>query len=165
MVCGGERKGREDSKTSTPEYMKEEMNRRQETIVDKTQKMKKRENRKLETRTENRKNPKTLPLVATPTLLMETHHSRRSSNVNCNQMGKAVVDETEKGWYIQWVDRDPRLLAMQEAAARREKADLDDVEKQVCTQQYSNGFWLVFFCIVDRLIEKTRHNPEIPRLR
>lgn len=46
-------------------------------------------------------------------------------------MGKAVVDETEKGWYVQWVDRDPRLLAMQEAAARREKADLDDEEKQV----------------------------------
>lgn len=51
---------------------------------------------------------------------------------NTPQMGKAVVDETEKGWYIQWVDRDPRLLAMQEAAARREKADLDDEEKQVC---------------------------------
>lgn len=46
------------------------------------------------------------------------------------QMGKVVADETEKGWYIQWVDRDPRLLAMQEAAARREKADLDDEEKQ-----------------------------------
>ncbi|CAM9519623.1 unnamed protein product [Pylaiella littoralis] len=46
------------------------------------------------------------------------------------KMGKAVADETEKGWYIQWVDRDPRLLAMQEAAARREKTDLDDVEKQ-----------------------------------
>lgn len=45
-------------------------------------------------------------------------------------MGKVVADETEKGWYIQWVDRDPRLLAMQEAAARREKADLDDEEKQ-----------------------------------
>lgn len=47
------------------------------------------------------------------------------------QMTKAVVDETEKGWYIQWVDRDPRLLAMQEAAARRQKSDLDDEEKQV----------------------------------
>ncbi|CAN0490386.1 unnamed protein product, partial [Ectocarpus sp. 8 AP-2014] len=45
-------------------------------------------------------------------------------------MNKAVVDETEKGWYIQWVDRDPRLLAMQEAAARRQRSDLDDEEKQ-----------------------------------
>ncbi|CAM9367098.1 unnamed protein product [Discosporangium mesarthrocarpum] len=44
--------------------------------------------------------------------------------------GKCVVDETEKGWYIQWVDRDPRLLARQEAAARREKSDLDDEEMQ-----------------------------------
>lgn len=47
------------------------------------------------------------------------------------------MDETEKGWYIQWVDRDPRLLAMQEAAARRERADLDDEEKQVNLYIYS----------------------------
>ncbi|CAM9311570.1 unnamed protein product [Choristocarpus tenellus] len=44
--------------------------------------------------------------------------------------GKCVVDETEKGWYIKWIDRDPRLVAMQEAAAKREKADLDDEEMQ-----------------------------------
>lgn len=49
------------------------------------------------------------------------------------QSGKVTADETEKGWYIQWIDRDPRLLAMQEAAARREKADLDDEEKQART--------------------------------
>ena len=49
--------------------------------------------------------------------------------------GKVVADETEKGWYIQWIDRDPRLLAMQEAAARRERADLEDEEKQVIEPQ------------------------------
>lgn len=42
-----------------------------------------------------------------------------------------VADETEKGWYVTWVDRDPRLLAMQDAAARRQKTELDDEEKQV----------------------------------
>lgn len=47
------------------------------------------------------------------------------------QAGSVVADETEKGWYIQWIDRDPRLLAMQEAAARRQKEELDDEEKQV----------------------------------
>lgn len=61
----------------------------------------------------------------------------RSSCVSVKSMhqtGKAVADETEKGWYIQWIDRDPRLIAMQEAAARREKADLDDEEKQVTSE-------------------------------
>eukprot|EP00903_Cladosiphon_okamuranus_P006907 g6722.t1 len=67
----------------------------------------------------------------THTHMNSTHWETLTSFVlYLGKMGKAVVDETEKGWYIQWVDRDPRLLAMQEAAARREKADLDDEEKQ-----------------------------------
>ncbi|CAM9867424.1 unnamed protein product [Scytosiphon promiscuus] len=67
----------------------------------------------------------------THTHMNSTHWETLTSFVlYLGKMGKAVADETEKGWYIQWVDRDPRLLAMQEAAARREKADLDDEEKQ-----------------------------------
>ena len=60
-------------------------------------------------------------------------------------MGKVTADETEKGWYIQWVDRDPRLLAMQEAAARREKADLDDEEKQVRACVRAPTSWITEF--------------------
>jgi DNA/RNA-binding protein KIN17 len=44
--------------------------------------------------------------------------------------GKCLVDETEKGWYMQWIDRDPALLARQEAADKKRKSDLDDEERQ-----------------------------------
>ncbi|CAM9894057.1 unnamed protein product [Chrysoparadoxa australica] len=43
--------------------------------------------------------------------------------------GICVVDETEKGWYIAWIDRDPRLLAMQEKSDKRKKAEKDDEER------------------------------------
>lgn len=44
--------------------------------------------------------------------------------------GKAIVDETEKGWFIQFVDRDPKMLARQEAAANRQKAEIDEEERR-----------------------------------
>lgn len=44
--------------------------------------------------------------------------------------GKCLVDETEKGWYIQWINRDPALLARQQAADKKRKVELDDEEKQ-----------------------------------
>ncbi|KAK2192597.1 hypothetical protein NP493_26g05047 [Ridgeia piscesae] len=43
--------------------------------------------------------------------------------------GKAMVDQTEKGWFIQYIDRDPEAIRKQEAAQRKEKMDLDDEEK------------------------------------
>ncbi|XP_066586887.1 DNA/RNA-binding protein KIN17 [Prorops nasuta] len=52
--------------------------------------------------------------------------------------GKCVVDETEKGWFVTYIDRDPETLAAQEKKAKREKLDKDDekrmmdfIEKQV----------------------------------
>ncbi|PSN31732.1 DNA/RNA-binding protein KIN17 [Blattella germanica] len=45
--------------------------------------------------------------------------------------GKCVVDETEKGWYVQYIDRDPETIAMQEALLRKEKMDKDDQEKMM----------------------------------
>jgi DNA/RNA-binding protein KIN17 len=45
--------------------------------------------------------------------------------------GKCVVDETEKGWYVQYIDRDPDTIAMQEARGRKEKMDRDDQEKMM----------------------------------
>jgi len=35
--------------------------------------------------------------------------------------GKCTVDETEKGWYITWIDRDPETIARQEASNKKEK--------------------------------------------
>lgn len=45
--------------------------------------------------------------------------------------GKCVVDETEKGWYVQYIDRDPETIAIQEALICKEKMDRDDQEKMM----------------------------------
>lgn len=43
--------------------------------------------------------------------------------------GKCVVDETEKGWFVTWIDRDPETIARQEALAKKGKLDKDDAER------------------------------------
>ena len=43
--------------------------------------------------------------------------------------GKCTVDETEKGWYITWIDRDPETIARQEASAKKDKLAKDDEER------------------------------------
>nr|CCA18158.1 conserved hypothetical protein [Albugo laibachii Nc14] len=42
---------------------------------------------------------------------------------------KCLVDETEKGWYIQYIDRDPRKIARQEELERKLRSDLDHEER------------------------------------
>ena len=44
--------------------------------------------------------------------------------------GKCTVDETEKGWYITWIDRDPETIARQEADSKKEKLEKDDQERE-----------------------------------
>ena len=43
--------------------------------------------------------------------------------------GKCEVDETEKGWFVTYIDRDPETLAKLDAQAKRERAELDSEEK------------------------------------
>lgn len=43
--------------------------------------------------------------------------------------GHCVVDETEKGWYVAYVDRDPETLRRQAQAQRREKAERGQEER------------------------------------
>ncbi|KAL1520526.1 hypothetical protein AB1Y20_022103 [Prymnesium parvum] len=45
--------------------------------------------------------------------------------------GKCEVDETEKGWFVTYIDRDPETLAKMEARAKRERAALDSEEKHL----------------------------------
>ena len=40
--------------------------------------------------------------------------------------GKCVIDETERGWFIAWINRDPALIKRQEAWQKRAAADLDE---------------------------------------
>jgi DNA/RNA-binding protein KIN17 len=50
----------------------------------------------------------------------------------CKHLGKeglCVVDETEKGWFVQYIDRDPKLRAKQEAMESRQVAELDEQER------------------------------------
>ena len=43
--------------------------------------------------------------------------------------GKCEVDETEKGWFVTYVDRDPETLARMEQRAKRERSELDSDER------------------------------------
>ena len=43
--------------------------------------------------------------------------------------GKCKVDNTEKGWFITYIDRDPETLARQKATENKEKMEMDDDEK------------------------------------
>mmetsp|Transcript_7481 Transcript_7481/g.12688 ORF Transcript_7481/g.12688 Transcript_7481/m.12688 type:complete len:412 (+) Transcript_7481:66-1301(+) len=45
--------------------------------------------------------------------------------------GLCEVDETEKGWFVTWIDRDPETLRKVEAKAKRERTDLDSEEKHM----------------------------------
>lgn len=45
--------------------------------------------------------------------------------------GKCVVDETEKGWFVTYIDRDPDTLAAQEKKEKKEKMDKDDQERMM----------------------------------
>lgn len=45
--------------------------------------------------------------------------------------GKCVVDETEKGWFVTYIDRDPETLAALEKKEKKEKMDKDDQERMM----------------------------------
>lgn len=45
--------------------------------------------------------------------------------------GFCVVDETEKGWFVQYIDRDPETIALQERMAKKDKMEKDDSEKMM----------------------------------
>ncbi|XP_062852813.1 DNA/RNA-binding protein KIN17 [Trichomycterus rosablanca] len=43
--------------------------------------------------------------------------------------GMCKVDETPKGWYVQYIDRDPETIRRQDELERKKKQDLDDEER------------------------------------
>lgn len=48
---------------------------------------------------------------------------------DCLISGKCVVDYTEKGWFVQYIDRDPETIKKQEQTKAKEKMDMDDEER------------------------------------
>jgi DNA/RNA-binding protein KIN17 len=51
--------------------------------------------------------------------------------------GVARVDETEKGWFIAWIDNSPKALARQEASLKKERLTTSDEqrERQLISEQ------------------------------
>lgn len=47
----------------------------------------------------------------------------------CGRTGKCIVDETEKGWFITYIDRDPDTIAREERKNKKLKMDKDDEER------------------------------------
>ncbi|XP_075713585.1 DNA/RNA-binding protein KIN17 isoform X2 [Rhinoderma darwinii] len=43
--------------------------------------------------------------------------------------GLCKVDETPKGWYVQYIDRDPETIKRQQELEKKKKQDLDDQER------------------------------------
>ncbi|GAA6030880.1 hypothetical protein JCM8097_008919 [Rhodosporidiobolus ruineniae] len=51
----------------------------------------------------------------------------------CKHLGRTGVchvDETEKGWWVAWIDNSPRALAKAEANQKKERGDMDDEMRQ-----------------------------------
>lgn len=44
--------------------------------------------------------------------------------------GIARVDETDKGWFIAWIDRSPKALEKQEASMKKERAVVSDEQRE-----------------------------------
>ena len=44
--------------------------------------------------------------------------------------GIARVDETDKGWFIAWIDNSPKALAKQEASIKKERATMSDEQRE-----------------------------------
>ncbi|KII90663.1 hypothetical protein PLICRDRAFT_52381 [Plicaturopsis crispa FD-325 SS-3] len=51
----------------------------------------------------------------------------------CKHLGRtgvARVDETEKGWFIAWIDSSPKALAKAEASMKKERATVSDEQRE-----------------------------------
>jgi len=44
--------------------------------------------------------------------------------------GIVHVDETDKGWFIAWIDRSPKALEKQEASLKKERATMNDEQRE-----------------------------------
>ena len=71
--------------------------------------------------------------------IQDKHHSHMNATRwvtltgFCQYLGRSGichVDETEKGWYIAWIDNSPKALAKQDAAMKKERQDVGDEERQ-----------------------------------
>ncbi|KAI0786129.1 zinc finger protein RTS2 [Abortiporus biennis] len=71
--------------------------------------------------------------------IQDKHHQHMNSTrwvtltEFCKHLGRsgiARVDETEKGWFIAWIDNSPKALAKQEASMKKERATTSDEQRE-----------------------------------
>jgi DNA/RNA-binding protein KIN17 len=71
--------------------------------------------------------------------IQDKHHQHMNSTrwvtltEFCKYLGRAGiarVDETEKGWFIAWIDSSPKALAKQEAAMKKERSTTSDEQRE-----------------------------------
>jgi DNA/RNA-binding protein KIN17 len=61
--------------------------------------------------------------------------------------GICVVDETEKGWFVTWIDRDPETMKRQEEIEKKKKLDLDDRQRQQMFLEKQVKINFIFFSL------------------
>lgn len=62
--------------------------------------------------------------------------------------GICVVDETEKGWFVTWIDRDPETMKRQEEIEKKKKLDLDDRQRQQMFLEKQVKINFIFFFVI-----------------
>lgn len=71
--------------------------------------------------------------------IQDKHHSHMNATrwvtlsafvQHLSRSGICHVDETEKGWFIAWIDNSPKALAKLDATKKKERSDMDDEERQ-----------------------------------
>ncbi|KAK2105524.1 hypothetical protein P7K49_015038 [Saguinus oedipus] len=79
--------------------------------------------------------------------------------------GLCKVDETPKGWYIQFIDRDPETIRRQLELEKKKKQDLDDEEKtaKFIEEQVRRGLegkeQSRLICVKERVVHPEQHLP------
>lgn len=88
--------------------------------------------------------------------------------------GKAIVDETEKGWFIQFVDRDPKVLAKQKQIDERRQVELNEeeqhkkiIEEQIRQAELNNVQEIIEDVPADHILKlnvvQTKSKPKIQK--
>ena len=71
--------------------------------------------------------------------IQDKHHSHMNATrwvtltafiLHLSTSGIIHADETEKGWFISWIDSSPKALAKQDAALKKERQDMNDEERE-----------------------------------
>lgn len=53
-----------------------------------------------------------------------------SSNILAAPVSVAHIDETDKGWFVAWINRSPKALEKQEASLKKERVTMNDEQRE-----------------------------------